>query len=318
MEHLKIALHEHGTISFAHDWEKYQKFNPETLLKDFADACFSRGIDICAVTSEYWEIPRGFVQDRLGYLAKQIDNMPLYYRAEKLGNNMLVVEQKTSGKKLYLVSGQTAIVAEPIENGKKRRLDHLVVGTNQVPNLRSLKDTINYCHDNGLISIAEHPTMDRDFSLGGSGMDKSTLLTYWDKLDAIEGHNSMVAVPNWLGFLPKLGEYTRTHNKQVQAFAEKHGKPWVAISDSHRLKDIGLSYIKCSQEDIDFSDEEKLLSTLKQTISNGQFIPVANYSNMLGWIQWTMQFMKGNRAIRDSLDDKYQPSSNSLKRLVEY
>ena len=31
-----------------------------------------------------------------------------------------------------------------------------------------------------------------------------------------------------------------------------------------------------------------------------------------------MQFMKGNRAIRDSLDDKYQPSSNSLKRLVEY
>ena len=70
---------------------------------------------------------------------------------------------------------------------EERGIDHLVVGSNQVPNLKSLDYTVKYCKDNGLIQIAEHPLFEEHGGMGRENLEK-----YTENIIAIEGHNSQL------------------------------------------------------------------------------------------------------------------------------
>ena len=137
MAKIKADLHMHGPIGFQKRWLELQGYNkPGTnLLKLIADTCFERGIDLCAITSEEFEIPKGSVHDRFDYLVKEARYLPKEYEHDKKADILLSVEKQ--GRLVYIINGQTVIAYDG-----KRRVDHLVVGSNQVPNKRHLGETI--------------------------------------------------------------------------------------------------------------------------------------------------------------------------------
>ena len=165
---MRTDLHMHGPIGFEPYWLKVQGYKGQNLLKLIADTCFERDIGICAITSESDQIDKNgiierySIHDRLGYLEKEflsdLDLLP-NYSTDKFGLNSIIVEK--DNKKLYLISGQTPAI---IDKGK--RLDHLVIGSNKVPNFMNFKDTLNYCNDNGLLHGLEHPNLEAHFGIG--------------------------------------------------------------------------------------------------------------------------------------------------------
>ncbi len=285
---MKADLHFHGPIGFQPHWLKVQGYfgKDENVLRKIADRCFEREIDICAITSEETEIPRGSIHDRFGYMIKTWGKATKAagYGVDLLGKNVLVLTRKrfTEQDKLYLVNGQTVIIGE-----KGKRLDHLVVGSNSVPNDMGLLDTLMYCDYNGLIQIAEHP-----FALSHFGMGEKVLETHLGYYDAVEGHNSQLCLPAFMSGLPVVGNYTRTQNRKAKDFAAVHNKPYVATSDGHRVDDVGISYINTLNQ-INDASEEQFIGGLKRAIKDKRFTVHEEYEPLGRWLNWVSKFKIG-------------------------
>lgn len=257
---VKADFHMHGAIGFQDHWLKLQGYDGKNLLQLIADKCFERDIGICAVTSEEFEIPKDSVHDRLGFLMQFISKLPEDYRADKLGDNTLVVEK--DGKIVYLVNGQTVII-----QGNYKRYYHHVVGSNQVPNCMSLEDTLKYGKDYGLTQIMGNPFVENHCGIGLERLER-----YVDSYDAIEGHNAQL----WLSFITLSNEHARH-------FAQEYQKPAIAVSDARRIKDLGISYTDL-QRMPDVSSEENLLRDLKSQVSSGEFSVHQAYVPVFGFL----------------------------------
>lgn len=266
---VKADLHMHGAIGFQDYWLRLQRYEGKNLLQLIADRCFERDIGICAITSEEIEIPKGSVHDRLGYLMQFIPRLSFGYKVDKLGDNVLVLEKE--GKLVYLVNGQTVIARDNF-----RRYDHLVVGSNRVPNLMTLDDTFQFGEDNGLIQIAEHPFVENHFGIGLERLER-----YVKSYDAIEGHNAQI----WFSFITRSNEHAIN-------FAIEHNKPFIAVSDAHRIKDLGIAYIDL-QRMPDVSSEERFLRDLKSQVSSGEFGVHTEYVSIFGFLDWVSKFRVG-------------------------
>lgn len=302
---IRADLHMHGPIGFQPYWLRKQSYAGKNLLQLIADECFSKGITICAITSQADEIPKGSVHDRLGCLRDyEAGLLPKEYCTDTIGNDILVVEM--GKERVYLVNGQTAM---PKENGKK--YDLLIVGSNRVPNFKSFRDTLNYGKDHGLIQIAEHPYVETH-----RGMGKELLERYIDDFDAIEGHNSQAIFWNWMTKLPKIGSMFsragRKMNELAQETAKRYNKPWIATSDAHQIEDLGISYISWDGE-INNSNEDKFFSDLKNIIRRNEFDVECNYESVFQWFKWIGIFQIGCKAIKvgkfDVITDAYTPSN---------
>lgn len=285
---MKADLHYHGLIGFEPYWLRVQGYEGKNLLKEIADSCFEKDLDLCVVTSEKEEIPKGSIHDRLGYLTTFIKSLPKEYKADKLGENAIVVEK--SGKRFYLLNSQTVLMSE---DGK--RIEHLVIGSNQVPNFMSQKDAIEFGKDNGLIQIAEHP-----LCVVHHGMGKKLLERYIEDYTAVEGHNSEMIWPYPLFWVPYFGSFTKRVNKKAQKIAKQHNKPWIADSDAHTIKHAGLSYIEFSRGINEHSDET-ILKDLKEIIILQKFKNICNYESYSDWINWVTKFMIGIKFHKDEL-----------------
>jgi len=277
----KIDLHNHGVISLHPDWLNLQGYEGQNILQLWARRCMEKGIGICAVTSEEFQIPLNSHHDRLNYLIEQFaKNMTVIYKHDRVGKNALVVEK--NGSKVYFVSGQTVAVQD---HGK--RLDHLVLGSNQVPNGKSLKNTIQYGKDHGLIQIAEHPFADGHFGIGEERINQH-LADY----DAIEGFNGELAIPEFLSWIPKLGEHNKGKNKKAKEFALKNGKPHVASSDAHSIAETGYAYI-VTQSEIRTDSDLHLIEDLKDVLKSGCFRANERYQPFSSVARAKLAFMKG-------------------------
>ena len=286
---MRADFHMHGPIGFQPYWLKVQGYSGKNLAKEIVDTAIDRGISITAITSEEFEIPKYSIHDRFNYLVSEARNLPKEYVHDKIGENVLVVKGRFS-KLVYIINSQTVIV-----NEKGKRLDHLVIGSNQVPNQKSLRETIAFCKDKGLIQIAEHPYCGNHF-----GIQEQRLLEHLEDYDAIEGHNSQMILPKSLSILPKFGKYNKGVNQQAQEFAEKHKKPWIATSDAHRIEDLGLSYIRfCGP--IDFSSEQSILSNIKYLIKGQTYINEIDYERLPDWINWVSKFLIGTKLKKDKI-----------------
>lgn len=241
-------LHMHGTIGFQPYWLKVQEYEGRNLLKLIADKCFKRDIGLCAITSEEFYIQKDSVHDRFGYLVNEAKILPREYKVEKLDDIALVIEK--DNKQVIIVNSQTVIVINPGKE-EKIRLDHLVIGSNQVPNQMSLYDTLRYSQDNGLIQIAEHTYVREHFGLGEELLEK-----YLDYYNAIEIHNAQL-------FIPLLNRWA---NEKARRFALSHNKQGVANSDAHRIEDLGVAFTKLNFQP-NLSNGEKFLESLKNAIT---------------------------------------------------
>lgn len=277
----KIDLHNHGAISFHPDWLYFQGYGGKNILKLWADRCFHKGIDLCAVTSEEEEIPKGTCHDRLAHLKnKYALSLPKGYETDTLGENILIIRK--DDKRIYFLNGQTVIVNE---NGKK--LDHLVVGTNQVPNLKNWKETLEYCASQGLIQIAEHMNAEYHQGAGMARIEQSL-----DFITAIEG-NAQFIIPESFSFVPVIGKYNRGINRKAREFASSKGKPFVTSSDAHNILATGISYIE-TDEQIRTDSEAHFFQDLKQIIEKNKFSPKEGYQDLFSWLNWTSRFTIGN------------------------
>src|SRR3989344_3342453 len=244
---VKADLHMHGTIGFQDYWLKLQGYEGKNLLQLIADKCFEGDIEVCAVTSENFEIPKGSVHDRLGYLMQFVSKLPKNYLTHQLGDNILAVEK--DGKIVYLINGQAVTVWDD-----DKRYTSLVVGSNKIPNNMNLEDTLKYGKDRGLIQI-----MECSFVENHSGIELDRLWRYTNSYDAIEGHNAGL----WYSFIT-------LSNEHAQYFAQEHKKPAIAVSDARRIKDLGTSYINLERMP-DALSEETFLRDLKFQVSSGEF-----------------------------------------------
>ena len=305
---IRADLHMHGSIGFQPYWLRKQGYAGKNLLQLITDECFSKGITICAITSQADEILKGSVHDRLGCLRDyEAGLLPKEYSTDTIGHNILVVEK--GNDKVYLVNGQTAM---PKEDGK--RYDLLVVGSNQVPNFKSFRDTLNYGKDHGLIQIAEHPYVETH-----RGMGRELLESYINNFDAIEGHNSQAIFSNLMTKLPKIGAMFsragRKMNELAQETAKRYNKSWIATSDAHQIEDLGISYISWDNE-IDDSSEDGFFASLQNRIRSNRFRAECNYESVFQWFKWIGIFQIGCKAIKvgkfDVVTDAYT-ISNELR-----
>lgn len=133
-----------------------------------------------------------------------------------------------------------------------RRIDHLVVGSNHVPNNKSLRDTLSYGKDNGLLQIAEHP-----YSTGHFGLGEKKLEKYIADYDALE-HNSHLVLPKIAFSLPYLKSFSRETNNKAKRIAKIYKKPFIATSDAHCIHHAGISHITFHKKINTFSEDKTI------------------------------------------------------------
>ena len=297
MDTLKADLHNHLLIGFQPTWRKIQGHEQDNLADLMFAAATFRGIDIVAITSEEFEIPKGSVHDRFGVLsqhARRLDRgMGIYlapiacqpqqeYTYKKFGENVFALADAFHG--LVVVNGQTVIVRDG-----ETRYDYLVIGSNQVPNRMTLADTIKYCNDRGLLHGAEHALCEEHFGIGQKNLEKHA-----HEIDFIETHNSQMRWSTWLSRVPKIGKYNRGVNERAKIVAQQYNKPGIATSDAHQPRDTGLSYISFSRGDLDLKgDGDNFLRNLRDAVRKGQFETHEDYAGVRDWLRWTYQFQKG-------------------------
>jgi len=296
----------HGPIGFQPYWLRKQGYAGKNLLQLIADECFKKGITITAITSQADEIIPRSVQDRLFCLREyEAPLMPRDYNVDSVGQNILRVEK--DGQRVYLVNGQTVM---PEEDGK--RFDLLVVGSNQVPNSMNFRDTLKYCSDKGLTRIAEHPLVESHRGMGRQRLEK-----YIEQFDAVEGFNAQAIFPRALTRIPIVGSgffsrAGRESNEEAKKVAREYEKPYVANSDAHRIKDLGISNIEWAGK-VDDRSEEGFLADLKERVSSGRFKTVEKYMNVVGWCKWVTTFQRG---LKQKIEEAYIPS-NELRLCVK-
>lgn len=287
--HLRVDLTAHGPIGFQPYWLRTQGYQGRNLLEQFTDACVRRGVDICAVVSQAENIKQPY-QDRFELLRKSADSISREYNAEKPSPNLIVVDPPGRGRNspVYLVNAQSVVVQEP----DGTRLSHLVVGTNKIPNLRPLEETIDLCETGKYIQIAEHP-----FKRGNpSGIGRDRFMRHKDAYDAID-LDPQLAFYDWMASIPKIGpaiaDCTRGLNRRAEELALEARKPVITGSNAHRLEDIGLSYIMVPAARFHIHSGEELVRSLKAAIRNRNFSTSLNYEPLTDLIGWTSQFKKG-------------------------
>jgi predicted metal-dependent phosphoesterase TrpH len=266
----------HGLIGFQPYWRETQGYAGKNLLQAIVDECFAKDIDVCAITSQENEIVPCSIHDRLGWLReKETKTLPRDYTVGTLGTQALAVAKGRSI--VYLVNGQTVNV---IDNGAL--YDHLVIGSNQVPNGRSLRDTLELGRDHGLIQIAAHPFLTKH---RGTGYEKlhNNLFYY----DAIEGFNAQ-------------SYFSRNANSQAKQFAAEKGMPWIATSDAHRIQDLGISYISFA-DTLDTRSGEALIASLRTAIRDNAFRKHEQYASLSSLFRWIPKFLWGIHANRSRL-----------------
>ena len=268
-----MDLHMHGPIGFSSYWLRKQGYSGKNLLKRISDVCFEREIAVCAITSEsdYTDeggvILRNTPHDRLGFLVNQfLGRMPAEYDVGKLGDNSVCVMK--NGKSVFLVNAQTVIIDDD-----GRRV-HTVAGSNSVPNGMNYADTVSYCNDSGLLHGMQK------VALGKHGTSDAVEAKIAERSDFVEGHDAQM-------------RFDKDANRLAKDFALEHDKPWIAVSNAHRIEDAGIAYILFDAKLFDASSEEKLFDSLKGAVRGRKFYNFKAYESMRGLLDWSLKFKWG-------------------------
>ncbi len=285
---MKADLHYHGLIGFHEPWISLQGYKGKNLAEEIFNTASDKQIAMLTIISEQTEIEIGSMHDRFNYLFSEAEKLPKSeYACEKLGNKDIAfcLERKRDNKKLYILNGQTVIIKE-----RGNRFDHLVIGSNQVPNQRGWKETVSFGIDHGLLQIAEKPCS------GYFGTPEEILMKYIQEHDAVEGHNSQMILP--------FGSLSKKSNEEAQVFAIRNSKPWIATSDAHRIKDLAVSCIEFNGNSINCEQEEGQLRDLKRIIKLGDFVNQISYESFFGWMQWVGTFVMATKLGLDKYSIK--------------
>ena len=150
---MKADLYAYGCIGFQDFWLKKQKVKNRRIAAQIGDSALEKGLDIVAITSHDLNLAQKTIHDRFYSMTRVPENsrdmVDEGWRTEILPdaeNQVMVMEKE--GKILYVLNSQVVIM-----NQDEKRMEHLVIGSNNIPQQKTLVETLDYAKDNGLISI---------------------------------------------------------------------------------------------------------------------------------------------------------------------
>lgn len=298
---MKADLHSHLLIGFQPEWLRVQGYSDRNLAKLLVDPALRKDMGLVAVTSENFEIPKGSVHDRFARICEDAEKLmekDRSYSSKKIGENILKVVKsggvfganKDIQYPIYIVNGQTVII---IENGK--RYDHLVIGSNQVPNNRDFDYTMKYLRDNGLLSFLEHAPLESHCGVGISKAEE-LLDKYGDIITGIEGHNASMTWHERFSKAHLIGKFNRGVNRKSKELAKKVRKPYIATSDAHSPEQIGAGNIEFLSP-IPFSEESEaeFFLGIREDIERGEYKCNEGYVSRASWIKNATLFILGTK-----------------------
>ncbi|MEK6885744.1 MAG: PHP-associated domain-containing protein [Nanoarchaeota archaeon] len=301
---MKIDLHNHLLIGFQPEWLRVQGYSSRNLAWVLVNSAIRKDIGLVAITSENFEIPEGSIHDRFTQIcedAKYFNEETCGCSAEKIGENVLRIDNlghPINWNSIYVVNSQTVIVEEA-----GRRYDHLVIGSNQVPNRKDFDYALKYCRDNNLLNFLEHPAVENHL---GTGLVKAERLIqkYGDIITGIEGHNAQMIWPESWAKAPLIGPFNKGVNKKAIGLANKVEKPFIATSDAHSPNQIGAANIK-TEDNPQFSNELEVFSYIKKKISGREYYSNNSYVSPYSWMKNAAIFQIGRAIFRMRANKSY-------------
>ena len=281
---IRASFHGHILADYGPWWRKQFGIEGRNLADVAADRCIEKGLDLYTITNEtdfsnFAEVSR-FQQIFDEATKKESD-----YYTDKIGENAFIMESEFDPRnKVIFLNGKSIRVAD---DGRIYEL--LTFGSSKIPDGMSFKDTSKYLHDNGLLSVAEHP-----FAGGHHGaISEEKILDLWQKryIDAVE-HNGKIAVPEFLSSLPiqKFKDYSRGCNRRLESLANKYAIPMIANDDSDGISHIGTAYTEFDAKQINLDSDEDIVQSVNRLVVTGNFKTQKGYLGFLefmryaGWI----------------------------------
>lgn len=277
---MKLDLHNYGLIGFQPTpWLFIQNYHspPNIILEKIVYQCFKKEIDVCGITSKEFKIPKESIHDRFGYLVKKSKELPHSYKCDEIKDTALIIEKDS--KKVILLNVQGVISY----GSKGERIDFLVIGDNSIENESDLSKAINETKEGGLISMIHHPLLTNEMYCG---MPEKELEKFNSYFDAIVTHDAQTPFP--------INLFTYFKREDAKIFASVNKIPQVAVSGSHRIEDIGTSYIEYNGI-LNLSNKDKLLDSLRVAIQNGK--PIENDISLIAFLDWYLKFKKGCKVL---------------------
>lgn len=261
----RADLHCHGFIGPEPYFIRRQGYEHMNVLQLWVESCFRRGIDICAVTAEQDVVIKGDIHDRLGWLVNTYAEwLSDDLKPEMLGENVLKVSNKNAlegeQKDLYLVSGR----AVSFPNAPYKLT---LVGTNQIPQGMSPQKLIGYCRGEHILTGADHPELLNDLVLPDFAI--------------VHESSGFYNPSSW-----KIGSKLRER-------AEKTRTPGIAVSNAHRLQDVGNSYFAFDRKHLDTSSEGALLRSLYGIMTFQVFENHKETESISDFLDWYLLLRKG-------------------------
>lgn len=229
-----------------------------SILQSIIHQAQKKDLDVIGIASLDTKtfVPVG-KQNRFAYLTDEARTLPKDYTHDKIGKNILAIENK--GKVIYLVNAQGVCTLD--EKGIRR--DFIAIGNNKVYYPIKLKDALKRCQDDGLIILAKQ---------------------HLEHLYGLE--EKVEEFRDYFDGLSFSAEASRERAKKIICHSKEIGLPVVAVSGAHTFGNIGRGYIEIQKDAINLSNDKKFLESLKKTIKNkdyknqGEF---ANFFQNAGW-----------------------------------
>ncbi len=301
-----VDTHFHGPIGFQKFLIDRQGYQGKNHLKEIIDICMQRNVDMCAITSEEFNIPRRSIHDRFGYLlAHYAEKLPLYYSVKPIGDNISIIDK--GYKRLRLINSQTIISME-----EDKRVDGaLILFSNEAPSKESLQYGLEWSNERGLPIIAEHPIFTSHFGIGHERLKMHSQL-----YDSIEGHNAQLFVSSSIArLLPPLKRFSQSINERAKSIAKELCKPYTAASDGHRIEDAGIAGIDMlwpfTRAQENHLTEDQFKATFKKILRSGKFTPIEDYISPLNFVKWNI--------VAKAFRDEYarNPAVNEIPEQIE-
>jgi histidinol phosphatase-like PHP family hydrolase len=274
-EKSNVNLHGHVLAGFDNWWRKQYRILGKNLAGILTDRCIEKNLEIYTITDDTFGNING--KSRFTQIFEEARQLKNPYEAQLLGKNAFVISK--SGKEIYFLDGQSLNI---LENGRKYEL--LTFGRSGLPEFNSLDEAINYLHGEGLDAIAEHALAEGHF---GSMKQELIRLCKERKIDAVE-HNSKIAVPNALGWLPVFGGFTRKRNEDAVQIARYYNIPVVANDDADTLLQIGAAYSIMESERINRNNGDSIVQSINEIIKENNFEIHKGYANFSDWLKFTV------------------------------
>ncbi|MFA4953056.1 MAG: PHP-associated domain-containing protein [Candidatus Pacearchaeota archaeon] len=229
-----------------------------SILQSIIHQAQKKDLDIIGIASldVKTQIPIG-KQDRFAYLVNESRTLPKDYTHDKIGKNILEIENK--GKILYLVNAQGICTLDE----KRIRRDFIAIGNNKIPYPIKLEDALKRCQDDGLVVLSKQ-------HLGHLvGLEEKVV----EFKDYFDGLSYSTEAPR------KRAEKIIQHSKEI-------GLPVVVVSGAHTFGNIGRGYIEIPDDAINLFNNEKFLESLRTIIKNKNYKNQGKFATPLqnaGW-----------------------------------